>query len=66
MAKAKNKEVEEPVIEEVIEEVQMVEQAEEPKDITEEFIARKLRAINSLENPARKQRLANRLLRKRR
>ena len=64
MAKAKEKEVIEPVVEEVVE----VEEAkaEEPKDTTDAFITRKLKAINSLENPVKKQRLANRLLRKRR
>jgi hypothetical protein len=64
MAKAKNKEVEEPVVEEIVEEV-VVEETE-PKDNTEAFITRKLRAINGLENQAKARRLADRLLRKRR
>lgn len=67
MAKSKKMdEVIEPIAEEVVEEVA----ADEPKDeITaeekERFIARKLMAINRMENPAKARRLADRVLRKR-
>lgn len=60
MAKAKSKPVEpieEVVVEEVVEEVVM----ETPH---EDYIARKLKAINAMEKPEKAQRLANRLLRK--
>ena len=60
MAKKKSEEVIEPIAEEVVEEVK-----EDTTDKTEEFIARKLRAINSMENPAKAKRLADRVLRKR-
>ena len=60
MAKKKSEEVIEPIAEEVVEEVK-----EDTTDKTEEFIARKLRAINRMENPAKARRLADRVLRKR-
>lgn len=61
MAKSKSKSVEpkvEPIAEEIVAEA-----------VTEEvphasFIERKLKAINAMENPAKAQTLANRLLRK--
>lgn len=56
MAKAKAKPTE--PIEEVKEEVKV----EEPKYPT--FVERKLKAINTMQNPAKAQTLANRLLRK--
>lgn len=70
MAKNKNKPImDEPmaVIEEVEEEaVEKAEApvAEEPKG--EDFVMRTLKAINKMENPVKAERLANRLLRKRR
>ena len=60
MAKKKSEEVIEPIAEEVVEAVK-----EDTADKTEEFIARKLRAINGMENPAKAKRLADRVLRKR-
>ena len=62
MAKKKSEEVIEPVAEEVVE---VEETVEETADKTEEFIARKLKAINRMENPAKAKRLADRVLRKR-
>ena len=64
MAKQKEKPIEEPkVAEEVTEEV--VEAViEEPKG--EDFTMRTLKAINNMQNPVKAERLANRLLRKRR
>lgn len=59
MAKAKAKPAE--PIEEVVVEAEEVK-AEMPKHPT--FVERKLKAINSMENPAKAQTLANRLLRK--
>lgn len=56
MAKAKAKPVE------PIEEVAVEEVVEEVKHPT--FVERKLKAINAMENPAKAQTLANRLLRK--
>ena len=56
MAKAKAKPVE------PIEEVAVEEAVEEVKHPT--FVERKLKAINAMENPAKAQTLANRLLRK--
>lgn len=64
MAKKKSEEVIEPIAEEVVEEVKE-EVKEDTTDKTEEFIARKLRAINRMENPAKARRLADRVLRKR-
>ena len=63
MSKSKEEKTVEPVVEEAV--------AEEPakvetKDNTEAFIARKLKAINKMQNPAKAERLANRLLSKRR
>lgn len=61
MAKAKAKPaepIEEVAVEEAVEEVKV----EAPKHPT--FVERKLKAINSMENPAKAQTLANRLLRK--
>lgn len=58
MAKAKGKEA--LPIEEKVEAVEEVK--EQPKG--EDFLARKLKAINMMEKPAKAQRLANRLLRK--
>lgn len=58
MAKAKEKEA--LPIEEKVEAVEEVK--EQPKG--EDFLARKLKAINMMEKPAKAQRLANRLLRK--
>lgn len=52
MAKGKEKPIEEAVKEEAI--------VEERED----FVARKLKAINNMQKPAKAQRLANRLLRK--
>lgn len=64
MAKHKEKPIEEPeVTEEVIEEV-VEPVVEEPKG--EDFIMRTLKAINQMQNPVKAERLANRLLRKRR
>jgi len=60
MAKKKSEEVIEPIAEEVVEEVK-----DDTADKTEEFIARKLKAINRMENPAKAKRLADRVLRKR-
>lgn len=62
MAKKKSEEVIEPIAEEVVE---VEETVEETADKTEEFIARKLKAINRMENPAKAKRLADRVLRKR-
>lgn len=62
MAKGKSKSVEpkvEPVKEEV--KVEAVEVIEAPH---EDFVSRKLKAINSMENSLKAQTLANRLLRK--
>lgn len=59
MAKAKAKPAE--PIEEVVVEAEEAK-VEAPKHST--FVERKLKAINSMENPAKAQRLANRLLRK--
>lgn len=56
MAKAKAKPVE------PIEEVKEEAKVEEPKHPT--FVERKLKAINTMQNPAKAQTLANRLLRK--
>ncbi len=58
MAKGKEKPVE-PIEEVVVEEV-----VEEIHADHETFVERKLKAINSMENPEKAQRLANRLLRK--
>ena len=68
MAKAKKEEVAEPIVEEVVEQAvtEPTVEVTEPKDNTDAFIARKLKAINGLENQAKAQRLADRLLRKRR
>ena len=64
MAKHKDKPIEEPkVAEEVTEEV-VETVAEEPKG--EDFTVRTLKAINKMQNPLKAERLANRLLRKRR
>lgn len=55
----------EPIKSEAIEEVKTEEVKTEPKEQSNEaFIARTLRAINKMENSARAERLANRLLRK--
>ena len=55
----------EPVKSEVIEEVKAEEVKAEPKKQSNEaFVARTLRAINKMENSAKAERLANRLLRK--
>ena len=62
MAKKKSEEVIEPIAEEVVE---VEETKVDTADKTEEFIARKLRAINRMENPAKAKRLADRVLRKR-
>ncbi len=56
MAKAKAKPAE------PIEEVKEEAKVEEPKHPT--FVERKLKAINTMQNPAKAQTLANRLLRK--
>lgn len=56
MAKAKAKPVE------PVEEVKEEAKVEEPKHPT--FVERKLKAINTMQNPAKAQTLANRLLRK--
>ena len=61
MAKDKSKPVEPEVVEEKAEET--VKEAK--TDNSDAFIARTLRAINKMENPAKAERLANRLLRKR-
>lgn len=64
MAKHKEKPVEEPMVaEEMTEEVVEVA-VEEPK--AEDFVMRTLKAINKMENPVKAEKLANRLLRKRR
>lgn len=66
MAKKKSEEVIEPIAEEAVETEELVE--ETPEDTakqTERFIARKLMAINRMENPAKAKRLADRVLRKR-
>ena len=64
MAKHKEKPIEEPMVaEEVTEEVVEVA-VEEPK--ADDFVMRTLKAINKMENPVKAERLANRLLRKRR
>lgn len=55
MAKAKAKPVE-PIEEEVV--------VEEVKEKHPTFVERKLKAINAMENPAKAQALASRLLRK--
>lgn len=55
MAKAKAKPAE-PIEEEVV--------AEEVKEKHPTFVERKLKAINAMENPAKAQALASRLLRK--
>lgn len=60
MAKAKKTSVE-PIEEVAVEEVIEESPAEAPH---EDFIARKLKAINAMEKPEKAQRLANRLLRK--
>lgn len=60
MAKAKSKLVE-PIEEVAVEEAVEETVKEAPHD---DFIARKLKAINSMEKPEKAQRLANRLLRK--
>lgn len=69
MAKAKEKitEAEAPETEKAVETaVESVhETAEEPESTSEDFVMRKLRIINGMENQAKAQRLANRLLRKR-
>jgi hypothetical protein len=62
MAKKKSEEVIEPIAEEVVE---VEETKVDTADKTEEFIARKLKAINRMENPAKAKRLADRVLRKR-
>lgn len=53
---------------EAVEPVETVELYAEPIDkskaAAEDFVARKLKAINSMEKPMKAQRLANRLLRK--
>lgn len=59
MAKAKEKEA--MPIEEKVEAVEEIKE-EQPK--CDDFLARKLKAINMMEKPAKAQRLANRLLRK--
>lgn len=56
MAKGKEKPVE------PIEEVKEEAKVEEPKHPT--FVERKLKAINTMQKPAKAQRLANRVLRK--
>ena len=77
MAKNKSKPIEPEMIEEAIEEVtegiseEVALKVAEPiketaEDINDAFITRTLKAINSMENPAKAKRLANRLLRKRR
>lgn len=64
MAKHKEKPVEEPMVaEEMTEEVVEVA-VEEPK--ADDFVMRTLKAINKMENPVKAEKLANRLLRKRR
>ena len=65
MAKTKaKKEAETP---EIIEPVEVAEVNSEPKPekTAEDFVLRKLRVINRMENQAKAQRLASRLLRKR-
>ena len=63
MAKAKEKkEAEAP---EIIETVEEVTEVTEPESKAEDFVLRKLRVINRMENQAKAQRLASRLLRKR-
>lgn len=67
MAKEKKKPMDEPmaVIDEVIEETASEDAVvEEPKH--DDFVTRTLKAINKMENQAKAERLANRLLRKRR
>lgn len=61
MANKRKSEAIEPI--EAVEEVAVEEEVVEVKD-HEDFVSRKLKAINSMEKPAKAQRLANRLLRK--
>lgn len=69
MAKKGKKPIEEPIVEEVIEEVveePIIEETAESTVNADDFFTRTLKAINKMENPAKAERLANRLLRKRR
>lgn len=60
MAKEKNKPIEPEIIEEITEEPIL----DEPKVDSNDFINRTLYAINKMQNPAKAERLAHRLLRK--
>lgn len=60
--KSKDKPVEPMMVEEAVEE--KVEDANEIKADHEDFLERKLKAINNMSKPAKAERLANRLLRK--
>ena len=64
MAKHKEKPIEEPMVAEEMTEEVVETVAEQPK--ANDFFMRTLKAINKMENPVKAEKLANRLLRKRR
>ena len=64
MAKHKEKAVDEPMVAEEATEEVVEAVIEEPKG--DDFTTRTLKAINKMQNPLKAERLANRLLRKRR